>query len=41
MSDVRGESVNALDQICVNSESGSIEIDETDLQPEKHFEQRM
>jgi hypothetical protein len=41
MSDVRGESVNAFDQMCVNSESSSIEIDETDLQLEEHCEQRM
>jgi hypothetical protein len=32
---------NAYDSICVNSESLSNEIDESDIQFEKHFEQRI
>jgi hypothetical protein len=32
---------NALDSMCVNSESVSNEIDESDSQDEKHDEQRI
>jgi hypothetical protein len=32
---------NAYDSMCVNSESVSNEIDESDLQSEKHAEQRI
>jgi hypothetical protein len=32
---------NALDSVCVNSQSLSNEIHESDLQPEKHDEQRI
>ena len=37
--DLREESVNAFDSMRVNSEFVSNEIDESDLQYEKHFEQ--
>jgi hypothetical protein len=39
--DLREELANALDSIRVNSESVSNEIDESDLQHEKHSEQRI
>jgi hypothetical protein len=39
--DLRGELANALDSIRVNSESVSNGIDESDLQHEKHSEQRI
>jgi hypothetical protein len=39
--DVREEDENALDSMRVNSESISNEIDESDLQNEKHDEQRI
>jgi hypothetical protein len=32
---------SAFDSMCVNSESRSNEIDESDLQDEKHEEQRI
>jgi hypothetical protein len=32
---------NAFDSMCVNSESVSNEIDESDLQVEKHNEERI
>jgi hypothetical protein len=32
---------NAFDSMCVNSESVSNEFDESNLQYEKHFEQRI
>jgi hypothetical protein len=37
----RVESVNAYDSMRVNSESVSNEIDESDLQSEKQYEQRI
>jgi hypothetical protein len=38
--DLREEQLqNALDSMPVNSEFASNEIDENELQPEKHFEQ--
>jgi hypothetical protein len=39
--DLSEESQNAFDSIRVNSESVSNEIDESDLQYEKQFEQRI
>jgi hypothetical protein len=39
--DVREENANASDSMHVNSESVSNEIDESDLQDEKHDEQRI
>jgi hypothetical protein len=39
--DLRGEGENACDSMRVNSELGSNEIDESDLQFEKHDEQRI
>jgi hypothetical protein len=39
--DVREEEENAFDSMCVNSESVSNEIDESDRQFEKHDEQRV
>jgi hypothetical protein len=39
--DVREEDENASDSMRVNSESISNEIDESDLQDEKHDEQRI
>jgi hypothetical protein len=39
--DLREELANAFDSMCVNSESVSNEIDESDSQPEKHDEQRI
>jgi hypothetical protein len=39
--DSREEKENALDSMRVNSESHSIEIDENDLQNEKHDKQRI
>jgi hypothetical protein len=38
---LREEQENALGSVRVNSESVSNEIDESDLQPEKHDEQRI
>jgi hypothetical protein len=39
--DLREECVKAFDSIRVNSESVPNEIDESDLQNEKHSEQRI
>jgi hypothetical protein len=39
--DSREEQINAFDSMRVNSESVSNEFDESDLQYEKHFEQRI
>jgi hypothetical protein len=39
--DLREERANAFDSMRVNSESVSNEIDESDLQSEKHDEQRI
>jgi hypothetical protein len=40
--DLREEQkVNASDSMCVNSESASNEIDESDVQYKKHDEQRI
>jgi hypothetical protein len=39
--DSREEKENAFDSMRVNSESDSNEIDESDLQYEKHDEQRI
>jgi hypothetical protein len=42
VTDLREEQYeNAFDSMCVNSESVSNEIDESDSQDEKHPEQRM
>jgi hypothetical protein len=38
---LREEKENAFDSMCVNSESDSNEIDESNLQYEKHDEQRI
>jgi hypothetical protein len=35
------QKINAFDSMCVNSESASNEIDESDSQYEKHDEQRI
>jgi hypothetical protein len=39
--DLRKESVNAFDSMRVNSESVSNDIDESDLQSEKQYDQRI
>jgi hypothetical protein len=39
--DLREEQENAFDSMRVNSESASKEIDESELQNEKHEEQRI
>jgi hypothetical protein len=39
--DLREDQANAHDSMRVNSESVSNEIDESDSQYEKHFEQRI
>jgi hypothetical protein len=39
--DLREEYINAFDSMCVNSESVSNEIDESELHDEKHDEQRI
>jgi hypothetical protein len=41
MIDLREESANAFDSMHVNSESDSNEIDESELQDDKHFKQRI
>jgi hypothetical protein len=41
MIDLREEKENALESTGINSESDSNEIDESDLQNEKHNEQRI
>jgi hypothetical protein len=39
--DLREENENAFDSMCVNSDSVSNEIDESELQNEKQYEQRI
>jgi hypothetical protein len=40
MIDLREDEANAFDRICVNPELSSNKIDESDVQSEKHDEER-